>query len=108
MEGFWRAVPGGLSLTLRVTPKAGSDALDGVERRDDGRQVLRVRVRAVADKGAANAAVIRLIAGAFGVPKSSVTLTGGATARLKTLAIAGDAADLARIARQLEGDQASA
>jgi uncharacterized protein len=57
--------------------------------------VLRVRVSAVPDKGKANAAVVALLARAFDVPKSAVSLVSGETARQKTLAIAGDAGRLA-------------
>lgn len=73
---------------LRVTPNAGRDAIDGVESRDDGSAVLRIRVNAVPDKGKANAAVIALLAKTLSVPKSSVTLVSGETARQKTLRIA--------------------
>lgn len=80
---------------MRVTPNAGADRIEGTELRDDGSAVLRVRVKAVPDKGKANAAVIALLAKALAVPKSAVTLVSGDTARLKTLAIAGDPAALA-------------
>ena len=79
----------GLSLFLRVTPNAGKDAVEGVETRDDGTVVLRIRVKAVPDKGKANAAVVALLAKALGVPKTAITLTSGDTSRFKTLAIAG-------------------
>lgn len=78
-----------------MTPNAGRDAIEGVETRADGSVVLRLRVKAVPDKGQANAAVTALLAKALGVPKSAVSLTSGETARLKTLAIAGDGAALA-------------
>lgn len=84
----------GVLLRLRVTPNAGVDRIEGEEIRDDGNAVLRVRVRAVPDKGRANAAVVALIAKAAGVPKSAVTLVSGDTARLKTLRIDGDPAVL--------------
>ena len=80
---------------MRVTPNAGVDRIEGTELRDDGSAVLRVRVRAVPDRGKANAAVIALLAKALGVPKSAVTLASGDTARFKTLAIEGDRAALA-------------
>jgi uncharacterized protein YggU (UPF0235/DUF167 family) len=57
--------------------------------------VLRLRVAAVPDKGRANAAVIALIGKALGVPKSAIAVTAGETARLKTVAIAGDGNALA-------------
>ena len=90
MAACYRLGPQGLSLFVRVTPNAGRDAIEGVEQRDDGTAVLRVRVKAVPDKGKATAAVIVLIAKALGVPKSSISVTSGDTARLKTLAVVGD------------------
>jgi hypothetical protein len=96
MSRPWRAVSGGLELFARVTPNAGSDRIEGPEIRDDGRPVLRIRVSAPPDKGRANAATIALLAKALGVPKSAVAVTAGETARLKTLAISGEAEDIAR------------
>lgn len=86
----YRHGPTGLSLFVRVTPNSGRDAIEGVEFRDDGTAVLRLRVRAVPDKGKANAAVVALLAKALGVPKSAVGVVSGETARLKTLAVAGE------------------
>jgi uncharacterized protein len=91
----WRALAGGLEVRLRVTPRGGRDALDGVETLADGRPILRVRVRAAPEDGAANEAVRRVVAGAVGRPASAVTLAAGAAARVKTVRIAGDAAALA-------------
>ncbi len=61
----------------------------------DGRSVLKVRVRAAPEDGAATAAVARVIAQALGVPASRVVLTAGATARLKTFRVEGEPAALA-------------
>ena len=69
--------------------------------RDDGTAVLRLRVSAVPDKGKANAAVVALLAKALDVPKSSVSVTSGETARLKTLAIMGDGVALAALLDRL-------
>ena len=81
---------GGVALVVRLTPKGGRDAIDGIEQLADGRCVLKVRVRAAPSEGEANAALLRLIAKAAGVPPRDVALTAGATARVKQLAIAGD------------------
>lgn len=86
-SSFFRLTPEGFLLSLRVTPNAGRDAIDGVETRDDGATVLRLRVAAVPDKGKANAAVIALLAKSLGVPKSSMILVSGETARLKTVRV---------------------
>lgn len=82
-------------LQVRVTPNASADRIEGVEIRDDGAAVLRLRVRAVPDKGKANAAVAALLAKALGIPKSAITLASGETSRLKTLRLSGEAAALA-------------
>ncbi len=78
-----------------VAALAGDASRWSAELRDDGTSVLRLRVAAVPDKGRANAAAIALLAKALGVPKSALTLLAGETARLKTIAIAGDGAELA-------------
>ena len=86
----WRTSPAGISIALRVTPRGGRDDIDGVETLSDGRSVLKVRVRAVADGGEANRAVTELLAKVLGVPKARLKLLSGATSRLKQIAIEGD------------------
>jgi uncharacterized protein (TIGR00251 family) len=86
----WLASPGGVSLTVRLTPKGGRDAIDGIETMSDNRAVLKIRVRAAPSEGEANAALIKLIARAVGVPPRDVSLVAGATARIKRLNISGD------------------
>jgi hypothetical protein len=81
---------GGVVLAVRLTPKGGRDAIDDIAQLADGRSVLKVRVRAAPSEGEANAALLRLIAKAAGVPPRDVALTAGATARIKQLAISGD------------------
>jgi uncharacterized protein len=86
----WSAVAGGVALAVRLTPKGGRDAIDGVELLADGRSVLKARVRAAPSEGEANTALLRLIAKAVGVPPRDVALAAGATARIKRLMIAGE------------------
>jgi hypothetical protein len=78
-----------------VTARGGRDGLGGIEALADGRQVLKVRVRALPENGAANQAVLRLLARATGRPATAVHLVAGATARVKTFRIEGDPAGLA-------------
>ena len=85
----------GVDLFVRLTPKAALDRIDGVEATADGRSHLKIRVRAVPENGAANAALERVLAKALGVPTSSVSVVAGSTSRLKTLRVSGDAATLA-------------
>ncbi len=81
---------GGVALAVRLTPKGGRDAIDGIELLADGRSVLKARVRAAPSEGEANTALLRLIAKAVGVPPRDVTLSAGATARVKRLTITGE------------------
>ena len=91
----WQVAANGLALTVRLTPKGGRDAIDGVERMADGRSVLKVRVRAAPSEGEANDALMRLIAKSLGVPPRAVILVTGQTSRVKRLKIAGPAIALA-------------
>ena len=97
----WRYAATGISIALRVTPRGGRDDIDGIEQLADGRSVLKVRVRAIADGGEANKAVLVLLAKSLGVPKASVRLLSGATSRLKQIAVEGEPARLGEALRQL-------
>jgi len=85
----WMPAPGGVTLSVRLTPKGGRDAIDGIAQLADGRCVLKARVAAVPSEGEANTALLRLIAKAVGVPPRDVALTAGATSRVKRLAVSG-------------------
>ena len=70
-----------LRFAVRLTPRAGRDAVDGVV---DG--ILRVRVAAPPVDGAANDALLRLLASELDVPRRAVRLVSGDTARQKVVA----------------------
>ncbi len=91
----WRATARGIELHVRLTPRGGRDALEGCETRDDGRTVLKARVRAVPEDGKANAALTKLIAKTLGLASSAVRVVAGETARVKTIEISGDPTTLA-------------
>jgi uncharacterized protein len=97
----WRAAPDALAVRVRVTPRGGRDAFDGLDTLADGRAVLKIRVRAAPEDGAANEAVRRTLAQALGRPVSAVRLTAGATARIKTLVVAGEGGRLAAALERL-------
>ncbi len=79
---------------VRLTPRGGSDRVDGV---GEGGE-LRVRVAAPPVDEAANVALVRLLARELDLPRSAVRIVSGATARRKTVAVTGTppAAILAR------------
>jgi uncharacterized protein len=90
----WSAGPDGIILSVRLTPKGGRDSIDGIETLSDGRAVLKARVRAAPHEGAANEALVALLAKSLGVPPRSVTITGGATSRIKRVHLVGNAGGL--------------
>ena len=73
-------------LAIRLTPRANRDRLIAP---DAGGGTLRARVTAPPVDGQANAALIKLVAKALGVPKSRVTLVKGHTARDKLVRVDG-------------------
>lgn len=70
---------------VRATIKPNSRKGPLVETLDDG--TLQLYVRAPAVEGKANKAAIELLATHFGVPKSSIRLSAGATSRFKRFEI---------------------
>lgn len=89
-----------LLVALKVQPGASADAILGVEDEADGSRVLKLRVTAPPEGGKANAAVIKLLAKAWKLPKGRLSIAAGATARRKILAVAGaDEALLRRLQR---------
>lgn len=74
-------------MRVRLTPSGGADRIDGRAKDADGNVYLKARVRVAPENNEANRALEALIAKAFGVAKSKVSVTRGQTARLKTLEI---------------------
>ncbi|OHV73563.1 hypothetical protein LCM4576_16915 [Mesorhizobium sp. LCM 4576] len=103
MSSPFRQRDNGIDLFVRLTPKAALDRIDGIETAADGRSHRKARVRAVPENGAANAALERMMAKALGVPGSAVSVIAGGTARLKTLRVVGDAAELAKSVEAMIG-----
>lgn len=97
----WAPAPGGLAVSVRLTPKGGRDAIEGIEQLSDGRAVLKARVRVAASEGEANASLIRLIADALDVAPRQVSLAAGGTSRIKRLMIEGDGVALATALEKL-------
>jgi uncharacterized protein YggU (UPF0235/DUF167 family) len=86
-----------MRFAVRVTPRGGRDAVEGWVADGAGRPLLKVRVAAAAADGAANAAVVAVLAKALGVPRSAVRIAQGETARVKQIEAEGvGPEDLAR------------
>jgi uncharacterized protein (TIGR00251 family) len=93
----------GILLHVRLTPKSGAARIAGTALFGE-KPVLKAQVTAPPEDGKANAALIALIAGWLGVPKSRVTVASGQKSRLKAVAIAGDPAPLMAKVRLLLAD----
>lgn len=76
-------------LSIRLTPRGGVDALD----LPDPSGLILARVRAAPVGGAANDALLRLVADRLGVPRRDVALVSGAQARRKLVEVVGLAQD---------------
>ena len=101
----WLQVTDGVALDVRLTPRGARDAIEGVERRADGRVVLKARVRAAPFDGQANDALCRLVAHELGLAPRQVQITAGEAARIKRLRIIGNpqmlAANLEQLTKEL-------
>jgi len=71
-------------ISVRLTPRASREEIVGLR---DG--VLQVRVTAPPVDGAANEALVRLLAKALHVPPRDLRIASGATARTKVVEVAG-------------------
>ena len=89
----WRIAKDGIRLAVRLTPKASRDEVGGIAGGPDDRH-LAVKVRALPSEGAANAALEKVIAKWLGLPQRDVSVAAGGKSRLKSLRLAGDAAEL--------------
>ncbi len=87
-----------IRITVRVKP--GSSRLRVGGSHGPGRELI-VAVNAAPVDGAANEAVIRAVAKAFGLRPRQVTLVSGQTARTKTLALSIDDGDAGVVASRL-------
>lgn len=76
--------PGGITISVRVIPRAGRSAVAGTR---DG--ALLVRLNAPPVEGAANAELIEVLSKVLGVPKRAVTITSGERSRRKTVRVVG-------------------
>jgi uncharacterized protein YggU (UPF0235/DUF167 family) len=74
---------------VRVTPKASKNAIGAVVADEQGYGVLKVAVTAIPEKSGANAAVIGMLAKAWRLRKTDMTISRGHRDRNKTILIAG-------------------
>jgi hypothetical protein len=86
-----KSVPGGVTLAVRVTPRARKNEIVGAQG-----EALKVKLAAPPVEGAANAALCEFLADRLGVRKSAVTIIAGRTSRHKVARVEGVTTDEAR------------
>jgi uncharacterized protein (TIGR00251 family) len=77
-------------LALRLQPGARGDIIEGPVTLDDGLRVLKARVRAPADKGRANEALLKLLAKTWRLARRDMEIITGHRDRRKVVLIKGD------------------
>jgi uncharacterized protein len=93
LSRFWRPLPDGVAVAVKVQPKSRRPGVQGTAPAADGER-LRIGVTEAAEAGRANKAACAALADALGLAASAVHLTMGATSREKTLHVAGDPSKL--------------
>ena len=88
----YAAIPGGVRLALRLTPRASRNGVDGITADAEGRPLLKLRLVAPPVEGAANEALIAFLAKTLSLRKADITIRSGETSRVKILHLAGDSA----------------
>ena len=86
----WAADTTGMTLAVRVTPRASRTEILGIHPQADGRPALAIRVASPPVDGAANEVLVAFLAKQLGVAKSAINLRSGATGRVKVFRIEGD------------------
>jgi uncharacterized protein (TIGR00251 family) len=74
----------GVRLSIRVQPRASDDRIAGVHG-----DALKIRLTAPPVDGAANKALVELLAGTFGIPARNVTIVSGTSSRTKVVELEG-------------------
>jgi uncharacterized protein (TIGR00251 family) len=89
-------------LLVHVQPRAKREEIAGWQG-----ERLRLRVTAPPVEGAANEAVVRLLADALGVRRSQITFTRGAKSREKTVVVEGLSEEVLRKRLPVQRDQSA-
>ena len=92
---FWRKLPDGVAVAVKVQPKSRRPGLQGAVPCADGERP-RIGVTEAAEGGRANRAACAALADALCLAPSAVRLAVGVTSRNKTLHVAGDPTTLDR------------
>ena len=91
-------------VAIRVTPRSAKPGIGGWREGADGRRELEIRVAEAPADGAANDAVVKLLAKALRISRGQVTIISGATSRNKRVAIPFGVEELSRRLADKKGE----
>jgi uncharacterized protein len=91
MESFFTVHAGSITLRVKARPGARTEAVGGVRGSE-----LMVSVRSPAEKGRANAEIVKVLAKALGVPRGAVVLKAGGASGHKVFSLPLEAAPALR------------
>jgi len=89
-EGPIIPAPDGVSVAIRVSPRAKTDRLLGIVTVADGRRMIKASVSAPAHEGRANQALLQLLARVLRLPRRDLSISAGAESRNKFVRVQGD------------------
>lgn len=85
-----------VQISVRVTPRSARPGIGGWRTGTNGREELEVRVSAAPSEGAANDAVVRLLASELDLPRSGIRIVSGSNSRHKRVSLPIDADEAKR------------
>lgn len=74
-------------LRIKVVPKSSKNEIAEIFTDEEGEQTIKIKIKAVPEKGKANAALIKFLSKETGISKSDITILNGHTSALKLIKI---------------------
>lgn len=89
-----------MRLSVRLTPKASHNKIEGWVMDEHGQRILCIKVTAVPEGGKANEALKKILSSTLGISKSRISLKRGPKSRLKELEIEQEEKEVEKILRE--------
>ncbi|MDA1060416.1 MAG: DUF167 domain-containing protein [bacterium] len=74
-------------LRIKVIPKSPKSEIVETMTDGDGEETIKIRIKAVPEKGKANAELIRFLSKEYNVPRSNIAIISGKTEQIKLIRI---------------------
>lgn len=74
-------------LRIKVLPKSPKNEVVEILEDADGEKTIKIRIKAIPEKGKANAELIKFLSKELGVPRDKISIISGKTEQLKLVKI---------------------